>query len=91
MNNLTKESDWLQWKEKCAFKLCDEETRERLGKFGNLRFEKYIMGTKTHGLAAKELQSLLNSIKLDEHRVPNLTQFAEKVWQQLDTRMQVLL
>jgi hypothetical protein len=85
MNNLTKESDWLQWKEKCAFKLCDEETRERLGKFGNLRFEKYIMGTKTHGLAAKELQSLLNSIKLDEHRVPNLTQFAENVWQQLDT------
>ena len=85
MNKSTSESDWLQWMKKCAFELCDEQARERLGKFGNNRFEKYLMGVKTHSLPEFELTKLLNEFRLDDQHEVNFKLFAEKVWHYMDT------
>ena len=37
MSKLTKESDWAEWKQECAFELCNEKAQERLGKFCSMR------------------------------------------------------
>ena len=37
MNNQTRESDWAEWKEKCAFELCSEDVQERFVEFCSVR------------------------------------------------------
>jgi len=37
MDNQTTESDWSEWKEKCAFELCSEEAKGRFIKFCSVR------------------------------------------------------
>jgi hypothetical protein len=44
MDNQTTESDWSEWKEKCAFELCSEHTQERFEKFCSIRLFGSNMG-----------------------------------------------
>ena len=55
MDKLTKESDWAEWKEKCAFGLCCEEAQARLGKFCSQRLFKSL-GTDAKKKLSQELE-----------------------------------
>jgi hypothetical protein len=85
MNNLTKEQDWISWKEICAYEGCPEEAKGRLGKFACLRFEKYCMEPKTHQLPIKELSQVLKETKLNHNSEICFSAMAKKVWHHFDT------
>jgi hypothetical protein len=86
-SNLTELEDWREWKEKCAFSLCGDEAKKRLGKFGSLRLKLYLENPQHKSFSPQHGKLLVGQLMKDEAGNVDLESFADKSWQMLDVKI----
>lgn len=76
---LTRTEDWTQWKDRCAYDLCDEDVRSRLGPFGIYRLKRYL------DMLDPALAANLEPASSDDDR--DSRGFADVAWHLFDSRI----